>query len=219
MKKLMLMVVVTGVVLVQGCVDEEEPRQPLISGVHVQEYVAQTQEHIQVEVGAGETDFCNVCDYELDSELVTHTGCQTQPIEREHCSDCGYYIGSQSCCKTNKYRVDRPLPVSPPVWGSISSEKLSREYEENEIRADSKYGGGLYRIYGSVQSIGIGIFGGYYVALEGDGWLSGVHCDFTTSSYALENLKKDEYCTIRGTIDRGGTTILSVTVSDCEIVD
>ncbi len=73
-----------------------------------------------------------------------------------------------------------------------------KEYQSNEIAADSKYKGKLIEIYGTVESVGKDIFGDPYVALKGVGFFC-VQCFFGNEFLPeLAKVKKGDFIFVKG---------------------
>jgi hypothetical protein len=75
---------------------------------------------------------------------------------------------------------------------------ILKEYQSNEIAADSKYKGKLIEIYGTVESVGKDIFGDPYVALKGVGFFC-VQCFFGNEFLPeLAKVKKGDFIFVKG---------------------
>ncbi len=101
---------------------------------------------------------------------------------------------------------------------TISAEKLSAEYGENEVAADGLYLNGIILVKGHIESISKHAFTGEpYVKLAGSGPFSSVICEFSQSKTSLLGaLKKGDDITIQGTCI--GYEIMDVHLSRCEII-
>ena len=120
--------------------------------------------------------------------------------------------------KIRPKEVSTPKRVSqqPKIRGRISAAELVEEYNSNEIAADMRYKGKVWRITGSVRSTEQS-FGSLYVILEGDGFLNNVHCTLKDSEKSkAAMLSKGDDLAIQGKID--GEILGSVSVSKCVII-
>lgn len=83
----------------------------------------------------------------------------------------------------------------------ILSTDIMKEYQANEIAADSKYKGKSIGVYGVVESIGKDILGIPYVALEGAGVFC-VQCFFGNEYLSeLAKVKKGDFVFVQGVCD------------------
>jgi hypothetical protein len=99
---------------------------------------------------------------------------------------------------------------------SITADKLSEAYEENEIAADKRYKGKILKVTGVVESIDQGWFGGITVKLSvgGDWDFNTIDCSFDSEHEdAIAELKTGERVEIIGECDGNG--FMSVGLDDC----
>lgn len=98
----------------------------------------------------------------------------------------------------------------------ITATDLWFEYDQNEIRADSKYKDKNLEISGIVDSIGEDILGTPYITLIGDGYFSNVQCMIKGSEIAkLVEINPGDSIVLKG--DKPGY-LLNVIVRNCEII-
>ena len=184
MKKLMLLaVLLIGMVLVQGCRDEEK--------------IAKQAEENRIAL-------IKAADLKLKGEkaLAAHKVkiAQEEAIQR-----------TIADAKARRVAEERNRSTC-----DVYASGISKEYDDNEARADAKYGGRRVTVRGKITDISLSWLGsGGYVVLEGHEWLSGVHCRFKDSS-ALTRFNKGQNVSICGTVHKGGTTLGSVTLLNCQ---
>lgn len=93
----------------------------------------------------------------------------------------------------------------------LSANELYREYENNEVAADSKYKGKVVMVSGTIQDIGKDILDEAYIIIGGTGFLDGVQCFFTESQLsAISGLSKGQHVTVKGEV--GGRVLGHVLV-------
>lgn len=116
---------------------------------------------------------------------------------------------------SNITATENPTP-SPIVLSAVD---LVQEYDDNEVKADTKYKGKLVEVSGTVKDIGV-VFGSTYVTLSsGEEFsISDVQCFFESESEIekVSELQKEESVTLRGTVDGKS---MNVGVNDCVIVE
>lgn len=106
-----------------------------------------------------------------------------------------------------------PSPVEKTV--AIAAKALTKEYETNELAADSKYKGKALVVSGKVSNIAE-TFGKVSVSLEGDGVRS-VICSFEDAEREpVSRLKKGQQITLAGTGD-GLTMGMIAGLNKCKV--
>lgn len=100
---------------------------------------------------------------------------------------------------------------------SVTAGQILKDYEENELAADSKYEGKTIRVTGIIDKIDKEIFGSDYVLMIGDGSeyaFTFVNCN-DMSKKALSKLTVGNKVTAIGTFDDGGD--LGVELKKCTV--
>ena len=97
--------------------------------------------------------------------------------------------------------VARPVPTKQSI-PLISAEQLFEDYEENEIAADNRYKGRLFRIEGEVSKIGKDITDQPYIVLNTYNCIFKVQCFLShTSVEKAGRLVPGDPATLVGTIN------------------
>jgi len=103
--------------------------------------------------------------------------------------------------------VDTQRTQSQDISFTVSANKLSKEYNDNEVAADRKYDGKIVIVSGEIHSIGKDITDDAYIVIGGSGFLDGVQCFFTVSEQAsIFRLSKGQHVKVKGEV-RGKTII------------
>lgn len=117
--------------------------------------------------------------------------------------------------------ISAPEASPETEYLEVSAEELYNAYENNEVKANSIYGGKKLCVSGYIADIGIDIMDDPYISInDGDPysfWY--VNAYFTKKSYAEEisELEKGQEIKIIGKCD--GSMIIYVQLSECEIVE
>ena len=188
-KTMLLVVMLAGMVLVQGCIDEEEITK------RAEKNIQQLKEDVAQRLKQDEAEHQRL-EYqkEIDADAL-----RIQEMQEEN----------------NAYDKRAEERNRKPDYDVYAS-GISKEYEDNEVRADAKYGGRRVIVRGKINNISLSMFGsGGYIVLEGHDWLSGVHCQFKDAS-VLANFSKGQSVSIWGTVGKGGTTMGSVILKNCQ---
>ena len=99
---------------------------------------------------------------------------------------------------------------------TIKAPQLTAEYDENEVKADSKYKDETFYVEGIVDAIRKDVMGDIYVMLAGDQSFRNVQCLFGNPG-AASNLNRGQRVTFQGKCD--GLAMMNVMMSDCTLVD
>jgi len=84
---------------------------------------------------------------------------------------------------------------------TLSANQLYREYDSNEVAADSKYEGRVVIVTGTIQDIGKDIMDDAYIVIGGGGLLDGVQCTFTKGEQSsVANLSKGQQVSVKGEV-------------------
>lgn len=84
---------------------------------------------------------------------------------------------------------------------TLSANQLYREYESNEVAADTKYKGKVVIVSGRIQDIGKDIMDDAYIVIGGKGFLDGVQCTFTKSEQSsVASLSKGQQVSVKGEV-------------------
>ena len=98
---------------------------------------------------------------------------------------------------------------------TLSANALFREYDNNEVAADTKYKGKIVLISGTVQDISKDILGKPFIVIGGSGFLDGVQCSFTKNEEpALARLSKGQRVRVMGEVSG---KLGNVQVEDCSL--
>ncbi len=107
-----------------------------------------------------------------------------------------------------------PVPDEKPI--ALQAKQLTKEYDDNEIAADSKYKGKLLSVAGKISDISE-TFGTVNVSLEGHDLVTSVMCSFEESEKAkVATLKKGSEVTLVGR-NEGSTAGLFVGLQRCRL--
>lgn len=117
--------------------------------------------------------------------------------------------------KDSVAQVKRARAVQERKDNTIDAASLIASYDENEVRADENFKGKRFFVDGTVEQISKDFTDEIYVVLEGDGFLSNVHC-YVNDKQAAAELEKGQAITIKGTCD--GLIMGSVMMKDCNVV-
>lgn len=113
-----------------------------------------------------------------------------------------YDFDSDSNSKSNKISADEANAY--PEY-SITSEQILKEYDENGVRAATKYKNKVVEITGTIDDINVDILGDAYITLTdgSDFSLTDVECTFLDSQQInkLNNLVKGQTITVVGTVN------------------
>jgi hypothetical protein len=104
------------------------------------------------------------------------------------------------------------IQPSAPRAVNVDPGTLVDAYQENQVAADQKYKGKRLRVYGPVDSVTNGMFGGVDVSIRPRGFFS-VSCHFRAADQRIAGLRSGSYVTMVGSC-RNGTT-LGVHLQDC----
>jgi hypothetical protein len=99
---------------------------------------------------------------------------------------------------------------------NVQAAQLTKEFEQNELAADTKYEGKMLRITGRVDKIDTDVWDDekYILRLGGKWDIVGVNCN-DMSTDELATLKQGQTVTVIGKFDDGGD--LGVEVADCQL--
>ncbi len=116
------------------------------------------------------------------------------------------------------YADDAPAAPAESNAVKVTAKALYDAYDKNEFSADNEYKDKVIEVSGKIYSIGTDIWGKPQVLLYADSYgFSTVDCSFSKDQInTLSTLSKEQNVVIRGTCE--GMSILSVELSDCEIV-
>lgn len=138
----------------------------------------------------------------------------TTTVTTDEGSDEVAEVADEEPAKKDKAaKKDKPAPVKAM---NVRSTKLAKEFEQNELAADSKYQGKTLRITGRIDKIDTDIWDDekYILRLGGKWDIVGVNCnDMPTEE--LATLKQGQNVTVIGQFDDGGD--LGVEVADCRL--
>lgn len=119
--------------------------------------------------------------------------------------------------KPAKKDKKKPAAAPAPVKAmNVDASKLAKEFEQNELAADTKYEGKTLRITGRIDKIDTDIWDDekYILRLGGKWEIVGVNCN-DMSTDELATLKQGQTVTVIGKFDDGGD--LGVEVADCQL--
>lgn len=98
---------------------------------------------------------------------------------------------------------------------SVSASQIVREYVENEVAADVKYGGEQLTVTGNIDSIGKDMLKTIYITLDGGHTIRRVQCYFPDNlANQIANLKKGQQVRVEGTC-KG--LFMNVIIKDCKL--
>lgn len=100
---------------------------------------------------------------------------------------------------------------------TITAQELFKEYESNEVSADTKYKEKVVQVSGTVSDIGKDILDNPYVVVGSFGDLGlGVQCTFAESQNAtISELKKGDAVSIKGTCNG---SLMHVQLNSCVLI-
>ena len=117
--------------------------------------------------------------------------------------------------KDKKDSAEKSEPTAVKAM-NVQAKKLAKEFEQNELAADSKYKGQTLRITGRIDKIDTDVWDEdkYILRLGGKWDIVGVNCnDMPTDE--LATLKQGQTVTVVGEFDDGGD--LGVEVANCKL--
>lgn len=138
----------------------------------------------------------------------------------------GVFIIVKACLDPDAHEKSNPgyaaqtaasKPKPPPEKPiAVKSEKLHRDYDDNEASADEKYKGRLLLVEGVIQSIDKDMFDNTILILSGGGAFAGVHAKLTEAEAPkARTVKKRQRIEVecRG----GGRVLNSAMLDNCAI--
>lgn len=84
---------------------------------------------------------------------------------------------------------------------TMAANKLYREYDANEVAADSKYKGKIVIVSGTIQDIGKDVMDNAFIVIGGESGFDGVQCTFAEEETAsVARLSKGQQVTVKGEV-------------------
>lgn len=107
------------------------------------------------------------------------------------------------------------VTTQPPMI-EVNAYDLMKEYKENEVAADQKYKGKVFKVTGVVENIGTDILDDVYITLETEDGFYSIQCYFSKQSEIdkVASLQKGQQITLEG---RCSGMTLNVIMKNCEI--